>query len=87
MQNKMSRKTKSTLLTVALTVVALAGGLAIGSNAETIYDAVGDKLGFENVIEDEKKDETNTDQTDDGAEDEVGGETNTDGGEDEGGAA
>ena len=75
--NKMSRKTKSTLITLALVVAFFGAGTAIGRNAETIYDKVGDALGIENVVEEP------TDEKQEGNEDVTEGEE-TDGGEDAG---
>ena len=53
--DKISKKTKRTLITLALVVACFGAGTAIGRNAETIYDKLGDALGIENVVEDENE--------------------------------
>lgn len=62
---KLSKNTKMTILSFVCALVCLTGGIAIGCNAEKIYDSVGDAFGYEHVIEDkdETKDDTAGDET------------------------
>ena len=59
----MKPKTKSTLITLAVAGVMLAGGVTLGANKDNILEFAADKLGYEKVIEDEKLDETPGEET------------------------
>ena len=82
---KMKQTTKTTIISSAIALAMLAGGIALGANADNIVDFAADKLGYEKVIEEEKTDETTGEKTDETDKEQSGDEvTDEEGSGDEG---